>query len=276
MATASKKKSKKSAAVNVLNVAFVWDMSGSMGVVEEATKAGTLAYLQDLQKEETKLVEENGDGVYTRLSLTVFDTIFEPWVVNTPIADVDVAQMVARYHHRGGTALYDAIANTITETEGRMRTEGREEEKVLVIIMTDGGENSSQEYALRAGGRERLLKLIQGYEAKGNWTFVYLGANVDSYAEAGAIGIAVGNTGSYSPTGASVAAASAGYASMTSTLRSSKSGQTVTAFADAGLSSDYRETADGQVWTPPKREFDEHEKHYASSEDASKATRDAR
>jgi uncharacterized protein YegL len=236
VATASKSKSK----TNVLNVAFVWDMSGSMLRVNQATKDGTLAYLRDLQTEEAKLIKKaKGKGVFTRLSVTAFDTIFEQWAVNEPLDKVNVEALVGRYQPRGFTALYDAIANTITQTEMRMRTEEREEEKVLVIIMTDGGENASVEYNRHAGGRERILELIKSYEAKGNWTFVWLGAGEEALAEAEHLGMAAGNTASYVSTDSSVAVASASLASVTRSRRAGAEGQTVTAFADAGAPLDY-------------------------------------
>lgn len=250
--TAAKRGSKKvEAKTAVLNVGFVWDMSGSMGSVHEATRQGTYDYLKDLQSEEAKLVEKEGEGVYTRLSLTAFDTVFERWVVNEPIAGIDVQKLVSGYFPRGGTALYDAIAHTITEIEAQMRKEKREDEKVLVIVMTDGHENSSKDYALSENGQQRLNDLITNYEAKGNWTFVYLGANVDAQAEAAAIGIPTGNAAYYAATAGSTAAVMDGTSSLTYERRNSMRGQTVTAFADAGVSSDYRDSEqETKLWTP--------------------------
>lgn len=236
MATQTKTKTKKQVAPpNVLNVAFVWDMSGSMDAIFGATKEGTQGYLLDLQKEERKLIKKHGEGVYTRLSLTIFDTVFEPWVVDTPILDVDVKKLVNEYIPRGGTALYDAIARTVTQLSNR------ENEKFLVVVMTDGRENSSQEYSLRNDGKKKLFNLVKRYEKKGNWTFVYLGANVDAYSEAAAIGIPAGNAAYYATTGGSVAAASAGMSNITRTLSNSNNTSTSTAFADAGESNDYRD-----------------------------------
>ena len=255
--TRGKRGSKTKETTGVLNVAFVWDMSGSMGTVHEATRQGTYDYLNDLLAEEAKLVEKEGEGVYTRFSLTAFDTVFERWLINEPIAGINPSEIVSKYWPRGGTALYDAIAHTITEIEAQLKAEEREEEKVLVIVMTDGQENSSQDYALRDNGRQRLMELIQSYEAKGNWTFVYLGANVDAYAEASSIGIAPGNTASYSPTAGSTYAVMGGVSNITMERRSSMRGQTVSAFADAGVTSDYRDNANdtsvadnSSLWTP--------------------------
>lgn len=253
MATQTKTKSKKTEAKpDLLNVAFVWDMSGSMGSVEGSTREATAAYLLDLQKEERKLVRKHGAGVYTRLSLTIFDTEFEEWAVTEPIADIDVVELIRGYRPRGGTALYDAIANTIAKLDSG----SSKSDKNLLIIMTDGQENSSQEYSLRTDGRARLLKLIKRMEKKGNWTIVYLGANVDAYAEAGAIGIYAGNTVSYSSTEDSVTFAAASMAPMTQTLRGSKGMSSGSLVSDAGVENDYRDEDDKKtsgLWTPQKK-----------------------
>lgn len=222
--TKTRKREKAQAAPEVLNVAFVWDMSGSMAQIRDATIEGTSKYISDLQKEEAKLVAEHGEGVYTRFSLTAFDTVFEKWIVNEPIASIDVPSMISRYQPRGWTALYDAIANTITDVSAI-----RGEAKNLLIVMTDGQENSSVEYG-GEGGRQRLFDLVKAYEAKGNWTFVYLGANVDAYAEARSIGIPTGNAAFYSASGQSVATASASLTGTTSGLRTNKAHATTDFF----------------------------------------------
>lgn len=240
MATKTKAKSKKAAPPNVLNVAFVWDMSGSMMSIADSTREGTLGYLSDLVADEQKLLAKHEGGPFTRLSVTAFDTVFEPWVVNTPISDVDLPKLIGRYQPRGMTALYDAIAKTVTDLDSALREREAEHEKCLVVIMTDGLENSSREYG-GAQGRARLLELVTSYEARGNWTFVYLGANVDAYAEASAIGIAAGNTASYAVTADSVGTASVGLSNITRTLHTSDLSNTSSAFADAGESQDYRE-----------------------------------
>lgn len=257
MATQTKAKKKKTEAPpKTLNVAFVWDMSGSMGSIKGATKEGTQGYLMDLQKEERKLIKKHGEGVYTRLSLTIFDTVFEQWIVDEPILNIDAEMTVNKYGPRGGTALYDAIANTIADVESRLAD--RKNEKCLVIVMTDGHENSSKEYGLHQDGKNKLFKLIKSYEKKGNWTFVYLGANVDAYSEAVAIGIPQGNAAFYSASAGSVGATMDSATPMTTNLRHRVGGQSSSAFADANLAQDFRDDEDkdegnSTLWTPGKK-----------------------
>ena len=54
--------------------------------------------------------------------------------------------------------------------------------------MTDGLENASREYS-----KEQIRNLISNH----NWEFIYIGADIDSYAEAGKIGIKRTNTANY-------------------------------------------------------------------------------
>lgn len=227
-----KKTSAKPAATDTLHVALVVDMSGSMGGVWDATLAGMNQYITDLQEQEGE----------TLFSLTAFDTVFEHWHIAEPVQQVPRIGK-DRYSPRGMTALYDAIANTITQTEARLRAQEREEEKVLVVIITDGLENASQDYALNKDGRRRLFDLVQRYEAKGNWTFSYIGADVDAYAEAAAIGVPVGNTVLASSTPGSTSAAYANMSQGTTALRTNSGGMTTSMYADAGVSQDVTEEA---------------------------------
>jgi hypothetical protein len=72
-----------------------------------------------------------------------------------------------------------------------MTKEGSEiaPDKYLVVIITDGEENSSKEYS-----NDAIRKIIEDLRSKGNWEFVYLGANQDSFSVAGAMGISVSNS----------------------------------------------------------------------------------
>ena len=53
----------------------------------------------------------------------------------------------------------------------------------MVIILTDGYENSSRHFT-----KERVKGLIRQQEDVYKWEFVYLGANVDAFAEGAEMG----------------------------------------------------------------------------------------
>ena len=106
----------------------------------------------------------------------------------------------ARYQPRGTTPLYDAIGTMIYRLDRR-----GEAEDVVVVIVTDGLENASREYA--SGQVHRLIE----ERKKSGWTFVFLGANQDAYASGERIAVAPGSAANW-------AASPAGSAAMFGTL----------------------------------------------------------
>lgn len=154
-----------------LHVAFVLDASGSMQPLTGAVIEGFDDFLRGLR------ADDRGE---TRLSLTLFDTTLEHRHVAAPLAQVR-SLGVSGYRPDGMTALFDAVAHTVIETDRRLTAEGRAEEKVMLVVMTDGHENSSTDYDAAA-----ITHLIARYDERPNWTFVYLGAGHATLADAAA------------------------------------------------------------------------------------------
>lgn len=83
---------------------------------------------------------------------------------------------------RGMTPLYDAIGKIIT------RAEADNPEKAVIVIMTDGLENSSREFT-KQGAKAALDRA----QARG-WEVVFLGAEFASFNDAEAVGMASSKT----------------------------------------------------------------------------------
>lgn len=199
----------------------------------DGTLEGTGQYIADLQKEYKKNPEK-GEILF---SLTIFDTVFEPWLIDQPIQDVDL-KILQKYQPRGNTALYDAIGLTTMEVEQRL-AESDPDGAVLVVVMSDGDENSSRQF-----NRWSINSFIKEREARGNWTYVYLGANVDAPAVAAAMGMSPGNAAYYSQSKGSNKRVASAMHTTTSSLRS-RGGQSVSdSFAVAGMSTDFRDPSD--------------------------------
>lgn len=175
-----KKKAVKVKGETLVN--FILDKSGSMESVRRATISGFNEYLQTLKR----------DGNKYSFTLTLFDTAITRPFVNSTINNVDNLNEET-YQPNGGTALYDAVCGTIRNVSEKKG------QKVINIIMTDGEENSSKEYT-----QDDMKSLIKERENKGNWTFVYLGANQDSYANAQKFGFSKMNTSNFNATGKGV------------------------------------------------------------------------
>lgn len=158
-------------------VALVVDKSGSMEAVRQQVISGTNEYLQMLRGEKK-----------VSLSLTFFDTEVKSPYVNVAVDKVPDLS-VESYRPSGMTALYDAIGQTVAKTEASLTGK---KPKVLVVIQTDGEENSSKEYT-----REKIRDLIAAKEKEGNWTFVFLGADQDAWLAAAPLGISQSNSLSY-------------------------------------------------------------------------------
>lgn len=149
---------------------FILDRSGSMEACRDDTIGGFNAFLTEQKKE---------GGT---LTLVQFDHEYLVSYTSKPITDVEPLTGET-FNPRGSTALLDAIGKTIKRNANLTNP--------TVIILTDGHENSSHEYT-----KAHVKDLIEEYQKKG-WTFVYLGANQDAFAEAGNLGIAPGATMNY-------------------------------------------------------------------------------
>lgn len=176
-------------------ISFILDESGSMDSIKDSVISGFNEYVSTLKK-------QKGDFLFT---LTKFDSVG----VRVPYklkAIKDVAKLSDETYRPGQmTPLYDAVCKTIKDLQKEVKTK----QPVLVAIMTDGEENSSMEYT-----QKELEAMIKELQADGNWTFVFMGANQDSWAVAQKIGITRGNTMDWesSAKGVNIAYASMGLA----------------------------------------------------------------
>ena len=161
----------------VTEIVCIIDKSGSMHSIKNDAIGGFNTFIGEQKKLEGK----------ANVSLVLFNTEYSPVYYNKPLNDVE-ALNESTFKPVGGTALLDAIGRTLNEL---MTKEGSEiaPDKYLVVILTDGEENSSREYT-----NEAIKKIIEDLRAKGNWEFVYLGANQDAFRVAGGMGISVSNS----------------------------------------------------------------------------------
>ena len=90
------------------------------------------------------------------------------------------------------TPLYDAMGQSINKLKNHVK----DDDVVLVTIITDGMENASREYDGRA-----IKKLVSDMKERG-WVFAYIGTNQDVDAVADSMGIRSRMNYEYSQTGA--------------------------------------------------------------------------
>jgi len=164
-------------------VNFIQDRSGSMQSVWQETLSGFRVFVNNLRQKGPQ------EGVEYLFSLTTFDTLVETPVIAQPIASVD-PDILAKHGPRGSTALYDAVGITIQNTDEHRH----DAEKIIVVVVTDGHENSSREWT-----KDRLHSAVDAKLNAGNWTFTYLGTQPETWDDAQAFGVSRGSTGSYRP-----------------------------------------------------------------------------
>lgn len=166
-------------------IAVILDESGSMEVCRDATIAGFNEFVQG---------QKNAQGAgEAYLTLVKFDapqikTVYEnKHVSEAPLLDRET------YTPMGGTNLMDAIGETLTKIN-RMLESHRQEDRpaVLVVIITDGAENSSREFR-----GEQIKQMVKSAEAS-DWCFTFLGANVDAFGMGSTFGMNAANTINYS------------------------------------------------------------------------------
>ena len=158
-----------------VQIICILDRSGSMENLAEDTIGGYNSFLAK-QKENSSKAE-----VTTVLFDNQYETIYDALDIQ------EVPELTSEiYYARGTTALLDAVGMTIKETLGRMERAGicPEKRRVLVMIMTDGLVNASHEYS-----KDTVKSLIEGTTENYHWNYIFMGANMDSVAEASKIGI---------------------------------------------------------------------------------------
>lgn len=160
---------------DLTELVFILDRSGSMSGLEGDTIGG---YSSMLNKQK----EVEGD---CRITTVLFDHEYELLHDRIDIKAVS-ALTESDYYVRGTTALLDAIGITINKiaTVQKNTSEDFRADKVMVVIITDGAENSSREYSA-----EKVKALIEAQKEKYGWEFVFLGANIDAVKTAGQFGI---------------------------------------------------------------------------------------
>lgn len=160
---------------NLTEVIAIMDKSGSMISLKDDSIGGFNQFIEDQQNNPNDI----------RVTLTLFDTKFKTLYEEKSVHDPGIKLDKDNYRPSGMTALLDAIGYTLNSALERFKEKDTKDipGKVIVVIITDGQENSSKTYQ-----NDSIKDLINKLKKKG-WEFVYLGANQDSFTEAGKIGV---------------------------------------------------------------------------------------
>ena len=166
------------------DITFLLDRSGSMASKVTDVIGGWKAFVE---KQKT----EPGEA---KVSLVQFDDQYETPFTAIPIENLSP---IIVYSPRGWTALRDAIGRTINNVGERLRSLPASERptKVVIIVMTDGEENASREFT-----QDQIKQMVKHQTDNYQWEFLFLGANIDSFAIGASYGVLGINTTNYSYT----------------------------------------------------------------------------
>ena len=174
---------------------FLLDRSGSMSALTQDVIGGFNTFID----------EQAGEPGRARLTLVQFDSQDPFEVIHDAARIEEVPELNTKtYRPRGSTPLLDAIGDLIEHADRRIEARSLDDqpsEDQLVVIFSDGLENASRRY-----DRARVAELISRRKESG-WEFVFMGANQDSYLEAGRIGVAQESISNFDATSAGTVAA---------------------------------------------------------------------
>ena len=162
--------------------------SGSRHVALVVDRSGSMDYLIQEVVDNVNLVLDTLPS-RDRVSVLFFEAPFGvvTYAENMPASEVRRLS-ASDYFPLGGTPLYDAVGTAIEEVIAPTLGSGNAERFGLVIVLSDGEENSSSEYSLERTREVVASAISQGIEIR------FYGMGPAASREAAALGIPISNT----------------------------------------------------------------------------------
>ena len=156
-------------------IVFILDASGSMSGLEADTVGGFNSMIAENR-------EEPGEAIVSTVLFNEKSRVLHDRV------DIRKVPRLTRKQYRcyGCTALLDAVGGAIKHVDlvQSILPDEYRADRVLFAITTDGMENASRTFTY-----PRVKRMIEEHRERG-WEFLFIGANIDSAAEAERLGIA--------------------------------------------------------------------------------------
>lgn len=167
---------------------LIVDGSSSMNPLKKSTISGVNEQIDTIKS----LEKEFPDQKYN-MSFMHFNSTITIEYTNKQANSLDHISE-GNYKCQGMTALLDAIGigvRNLNEKIGDKIASG--EASAVVVIITDGEENSSKEF-----DSKKIKSMIEELQNTERWTFTFVGANIDSITTARNYGINVNNVMQFS------------------------------------------------------------------------------
>ncbi|MBN2448921.1 MAG: VWA domain-containing protein [Lentisphaeria bacterium] len=159
------------------HIAVILDRTGSMESIRDDTIGGFNAFLAQ-QKQEP--------GQAT-LTLVQFDTQDPYEVIHRCVPLADVPPLTREtFVPRASTPLLDAMGRGINDLEKSLADmpEDARPERIVLVIVTDGRENSSREFR-----KDQIAKMVREKQERDAWQFVFLSADMGAIHDAMDLGV---------------------------------------------------------------------------------------
>jgi len=203
---------------NLTELIVILDASGSMARRKQDVIGGFDQLIEDQRK-------QPGDCVVT---VVQFSSVGKQRTIvdRVPVHDV---KSLTDYRTEGWTALHDAMGSVIDSVGSRLVDipEWVRPGKVIVVVITDGEENSSREY--NAG---QVRSMVTHQQDVYSWQFLFIGASQNAVLESVRLGVNLGMSARYQPTSQGYRRAFRGLSGATSALRQDNSAAAVSCMSD--------------------------------------------
>lgn len=156
-----KKMQNEKTAKRVHNLIIV-DESGSMNIIRKQAFVGMNETLQTVRQMQKKFPDQE-----QRVTLVTFDSEHTKWHYDNIPADKTKNLDWKAYRPSAATPLYDAMGKAISKVNAQVA----DGDHVLVTVITDGEENSSEEWTLR------MIRTLIEKLKKQHWTFTLIGTD---------------------------------------------------------------------------------------------------
>ncbi len=158
------------------HITVILDRTGSMESIRDDVIGGFNAFLHEQKQQAGKAT----------LTLVQFDTQ-DPYEVVHHWREIKTVPELNKktYVPRASTPLYDAIGRGINDLEASIGKlpESVRPSQVMMVIITDGQENSSKEFT-----KDKVTQMIAEKQKKHDWQFVFLSADLEAMNEARNLG----------------------------------------------------------------------------------------
>lgn len=204
---------------NYTKIVFIIDRSGSMVSIKNDMDGGFKTFIE---------TQKSTNFGTCDVSVYQFNQEFETVFENKNIVDSFSYNLVPN----GGTALYDAVGKTILKVGGQLSAmdENERPDRVLVVIITDGEENSSVEF-----NDKKIKEMITHQTDAYHWQFTYLGSNQDAWEVGKTLGVAPESTMTYANNTRGVSGSWSSLSEAVTAYRSITHGQKSFAYTESDL-----------------------------------------